>query len=150
MKINTHTLATLLLGSLLSGSVLAEKVTYDKAVADSKAYQDSLPHYKNATTGLSSAESDSRGIPNQMGRWVNLGGVSLQHSGGYTTMLTPSALNTGCIKGDKGFIPKKTTTYKRECTYWQQIGSNGSMHCRNWENIATHSYHDNGYKAECR
>ncbi|WP_196584142.1 hypothetical protein, partial [Aliivibrio fischeri] len=121
-----------------------------KAVADSKAYEESLPHYENATTALSSAESSSTGGANQMGKWVNVGAIDLQSTGAYATMLTPSALNTSCVKGDKGFVPKKTTTYKRECVYWQQIGSNDSMHCRKWENIATHSYHKNGYKAECR
>ena len=150
MKLKKNVLATLLFGCALSGSVFAEKITYDKALSDSKTYQASLPNYKNATSGLSAAESSSAGTPNQMGKWVNVGGVTLQSAGAYTTMLTPSALNTKCIKGDKGFIPKKTTTYKRECTYWQQIGSNDSMHCRKWENIATHSYHENGYKAQCR
>ncbi|WP_300178586.1 hypothetical protein [uncultured Aliivibrio sp.] len=152
MKMKKKILTTVLLGCLFNGSALAEKVTYDKAVADSNAYQESLPNYENATSGLSPAESSSTGTPNQMGKWVNLGGVSLASAGAYTTMLTPNALNTSCIKGEKGFVPKKTTKTERVCTWWQGTGSDESnaQVCQHWETKVTHSYHDNGYKAECR
>ncbi len=151
MKKKKKILTTVLLGCLFSGSALAEKVTYDKAVADSNAYQASLPSYENATSGLSPAESASTGTPNQMGKWVSLGEVSLASAGAYTTMLTPNALNTSCIKGEKGFVPKKTTKTEKVCTSWGSGSDNSSGRpCNYWETKTTHSYHDNGYKAECR
>lgn len=152
MTMKKNVIATVLLGCLFSGSALAEKVTYDKAVADSNAYQESLPNYENATSGLSPAESSSTGTPNQMGKWVNLGGVSLASAGAYTTMLTPNALNTSCIKGEKGFVPKKTTKTEKVCSGWRPSYSDNSDAeiCEGWIMETTHSYHDNGYKAECR
>ncbi|MGR6863476.1 hypothetical protein ACU5EH_25770 [Aliivibrio salmonicida] len=152
MKMKKKILTTVLLGCLFSGSALAEKVTYDKAVADSNAYQASLPNYENATSGLSAAESASTGTPNQMGKWVNVGGIALQSAGAYTTMLTPNALNTSCIKGEKGFVPKKTTKTEKVCSSWRPSYSDNSdsEECNGWETKTTHSYHDNGYKAECR
>ncbi|MGR6862918.1 hypothetical protein ACU5EH_23325 [Aliivibrio salmonicida] len=143
MKMKKNILTTVLLGCLFNGSALAEKVTYDKAVADSNAYQESLPNYKNATTGLSAAESSSAGTPNQMGRWVSVGGIALQNAGSYTTMLTPSALNTSCIKGEKGFVPTKTEKKESYCVQ-------GGDKCNFWGTRIVITYEEYGHKAECR
>ncbi|MGF1903509.1 hypothetical protein [Aliivibrio salmonicida] len=138
---NKNILTLILFGSLLSGSSLAEKVTYDKAVANSNAYQNSLPYYENATTGLSSAESGSTGLKNQMGKWVRLSLIPFDNAGAYSKILTPSSIGSPCVKGAKGIIPtKKNGTSRCEdnsCNYWQDVTQ------------STYNY-SHGYTAECR
>ncbi|MGR6862919.1 hypothetical protein ACU5EH_23330 [Aliivibrio salmonicida] len=140
-----YTLLPALIGCLLSGAVLAEKVTYQKAVADSKAYQEALPNYENATTGLSSSESNSTATANQMGKWVKLSLIPLENAGVYSKMLTSNATGTSCIKGSKGIIPtmrKSTNRCKdkedKKCDYYKSV------------TVATYENYSHGYKAECR
>ncbi|MGR6830896.1 hypothetical protein [Aliivibrio wodanis] len=106
MKIKKKLLATVLFGCVLSGSAFADKVTYDKAVADSKAYQDSLPHYENERSGLGPDETGGTSASaNQMGKWVKLGSsIQFYQTGQYSSLLSQNAEGQPCIKGDKGFI----------------------------------------------
>lgn len=138
MKIKKKLLATVLFGCVLSGSAFADKVTYDKAVADSKAYQDSLPHYENETTGLGPDETGGENSANKMGKWVKLGSSSLNNAGEYSSILLPTSQGKSCLKGDKGWI----STMERRC-----VASSASGFCReSIEIVNTKS----GFKAECR
>ncbi|MGR6863475.1 hypothetical protein ACU5EH_25765 [Aliivibrio salmonicida] len=136
-----YTLLSALLGCLLSGTVLAEKVTYDKAVADSKAYQDSLPNHDNATSGLSAAESASTGTPNQMGKWIRLSLIPFDNAGSYSKVLTSRSIGAPCIKGSKGIIPTTKNSSSdcdgNSCSYWKDVTQ------------TTYNY-SHGYTAECR
>ncbi|MUK41553.1 hypothetical protein GNP61_08255 [Aliivibrio fischeri] len=137
----TKVLATLFLGCVLSGSAFAEKVTYDKAVADSKAYEESLPHYENATTGLSSAESNSTATANQMGKWVRLSLIPFDNAGSYSKILTSKAIGAPCIKGSKGIIP----------TTKNSSGNCSGSGCDYWQTVTQETYnYSKGYTAECR
>ena len=141
MKMKKKILTTVLLGCLFSGSALAEKVTYDKAVADSKAYQDSLPNYENATTGLSAAESASTGTPNQMGKWIRLSLIPFDNAGSYSKVLTSRSIGAPCIKGSKGIIP----------TTKNGSGSCDDNSCSYWNDVTQTTYnYSHGYTAECR
>ena len=140
MKMKKKILATVLFGCALSGSAFAEKVTYEKAVADAKAYQDSLPHYENETTGLKDWEAgDATAAANQMGKWVKLGSSTMLNAGQYASVLAPSAAGQSCLKGEKGFIANT----KSECTRW----NSGGWQCQ--ESVTTLDI-GNGFKAECR
>ncbi|GEK16038.1 hypothetical protein [Aliivibrio fischeri] len=139
MKIKKKLLATVLLGCVLSGSALADKVTYDKAVADSKAYQDSLPHYENERSGLGPDETGGENSANKMGKWVKLGSSTMLNAGQYASVLAPSATGKSCLKGEKGFI----ASTRSKCVQWNSGGS----FCYKYE---TSLSMDNGFKAECR
>ncbi|GEK15410.1 hypothetical protein [Aliivibrio fischeri] len=140
MKMKKKILATVLFGCALSGSAFAEKVTYEKAVADAKAYQDSLPHYENETTGLKDWEAgDATAAANQMGKWVKLGSSTMLNAGQYASVLAPSAAGQSCLKGEKGFI----ASTQSECVQWNSGGS----FCYKYK---TSLSMDSGFKAECR
>ena len=139
MKIKKKLLATVLFGCALSSSVFAEKVTYDIAVADAKAYQDSLPHYEKAMGGLELGEINGGSSANQMGTWVKLGSSTMLNAGQYASVLAPSAAGQSCLKGEKGFI----ASTKEECTRW----NSGGWQCQ--ESVTTLDI-GNGFKAECR
>ena len=138
MKIKKKLLTTVLFGCALSGSALAEKVTYEKAVADSKAYQDSLPHYENETIGLRPDETGGESSANKMGKWVNLGTSSIKNAGQHSSILTPNALGQSCVKGSKGWISKMESV----C-----VSASASGFCRIPIEILDVN---NGYKVECR
>jgi hypothetical protein len=105
MKMKKKILATVLFGCALSGSAFAEKVTYEKALADAKAYQDSLPHHENAVSGLEPWEAgDATAAANQMGKWVNIGAINYQVAG--AVILSPDSIGKKCSKGTIGFVPK--------------------------------------------
>ncbi len=134
-------IASVLLGCVFSGSVLAEKVTYEKAVADSKAYQEALPNYENATTGLSPAESNSTATANQMGKWVRLSLIPFDNAGSYSKVLTSRSIGAPCIKGSKGIIP----------TTKNGSGSCDNNSCSYWNDVTQTTYnYSHGYTAECR
>ena len=139
MKIKKKLLATVLFGCVLSGSAFADKVTYDKAVADSKAYQDSLPHYENAASGLASWEEEGDSSANQMGTWVNIGAASIKNAGIHSSMLAPSAIGKSCLKGDKGWISKT----REECIEF----NGGQSQCEKYRTVLDA---ENGFKADCR
>ena len=139
MKIKKKLLTTVLFGCALSGSALAEKVTYEKAVADAKAYQDSLPHYENEIVGLKVGETGGESSANKMGKWVKLGSSTMLNAGQYASVLAPSAAGKSCLKGEKGFI----ATTQKKCERWNSGGS----FCYEY---STSLNINNGFKAECR
>nr|WP_172684991.1 hypothetical protein [Aliivibrio fischeri] len=140
MKMKKKILATVLFGCALSGSAFAEKVTYEKALADAKAYQDSLPNHENAVSGLEPWEAgDTTAAANQMGKWVKLGSSTMLNAGQYASVLSPNAAGQSCLKGEKGFI----AGIKKECIQWNSGGS----FCYK-EKISLSM--DTGFKAECR
>ena len=138
MKIKKKILASVLFGCVLSTSAFAEKVTYDKAVADAKAYQDSLPHYEKAMGGLELGEINGDSSANKMGKWVNLGTSSIKNAGQYSSILTPNALGQSCVKGSKGWVSKMESV----C-----VSASASGFCRIPIEILDVN---NGYKVECR